>query len=625
MRKNNFYLLLGLFILVLAIYAIAEESTDTYLECENNQECISITTFEDSFCNPVTNTCFLTTDEEDTLTAEDESIEEVVECEVDEDCILMEYDYCDLEVGFCADEEIITILEEDTEFPCTENEICISLDFDYCDLETETCIDILEEESTETELSSHLTISSRTETLETEVSSLKEKVETTLTEVNNINQQLSALDNKIGNTDSSIQIIESQQKETKNDLKSVSTGMAGLQTNLETTKSELGSVEENLAKQQTLTKVLSFIFFILLAIAVGLGVIYYINNNKSKGMQLNQEIIHYITSHIKQGKKYPVIKANLIKAGWPEKDIDWAYKETMKHNYKKYLQGRVTPETLIQPQQKQVQSKIHKVQNKIMNNVGPDHKKIFSILIVSALLIVGSLLLFKGVTTGKAIHFQSPEELGLAVKDNLEKNIMVNPFYRLVDSVSICVQVKDKEIDSSYQIIKTVNQHKIEEIDSSCESDHQNYDLAVKFNNWRSFDLLINFPTCNNFEKINSDEEKNVYILPSKFIDEGFKLNSELDSNQYCKVLKQCLSETELRLIGINCNEKKTKVNSRRRVVEEPVVEEVIVEEEEEEIVEEQPTEIEEVVEEPVVEEQPTEAEEVVEEPVVEEEIIEEE
>ncbi len=640
MRKNNIYLLLGAFLLVLAISTFAEEPIDMNDICEVNEDCALYG--DTSYCNLETGTCFLPIDSEDEeiLATEDENIEEeeLIECVDDELCNLMEYDYCDLESGFCANEETITILEEDTEFPCTEDEICTSLDFDYCDLETETCIDILEEIEEELESQPNVpgTLNSRTAVLETEVSNLKEKITGLETTSTQINQQLSELSNKIGNTDTSIQIIESQQKQTKEELdkelKSVSTGMAGLQTNLDTTKSELGNVEKDLAKQQTLTKVLTFIFFILLAIAVALGVVYYINGKKENGLQLNQEIIHYITSHIKQGKKYPVIKAHLIKAGWQEKDIDWAYKETMKHNYKNYLQGRVTPGVMLQPKQKQAQNKAHKVQNNILKNVGPDHKKIFSILIVSALLIVGSLLLFKGVTTGKAIHFQSPEELDLAVKDTLEKNIMVNPFYRLVDSVSICVQVEDEEIDTSYKILKTVNQHTIEKIDSSCESDHLNYDLALKFNNWKSFDLLTNFPTCNNFKRINSEEEKNVYILPSKFIEEGFKLNPELNPNQYCKALKQCLSETELRLMGIDCNKKvvattttTTTQKRRERPIKEDDTEETIeeeaipiVEEDVEEIIEE--TAMEEEIEEesPVVEEE--NSEEVIEEELIVEE-----
>ncbi|MEK6899995.1 MAG: hypothetical protein AABX05_02615, partial [Nanoarchaeota archaeon] len=114
-----------------------------------------------------------------------------------------------------------------------------------------------------------------------------------------------------------------------------------------------------------------------------------------KQKNINPEIINYITNNIKQGKKFSEIKQNLLKAGWSEEDVSWAYKQTVKQNYSSFKQGSSS-----------VDQKDSKVTKKTVPGVTNDPKKMVSIAIVSVLLIAGVLLLLRGVSTGKAIEFQ---------------------------------------------------------------------------------------------------------------------------------------------------------------------------------------------------------------------------
>ena len=133
---------------------------------------------------------------------------------------------------------------------------------------------------------------------------------------------------------------------------------------------------------------IGFVSVIVLALLVFGFLARYIIGKKKPFGRVDEKIISYITSYIKQGLKYPHIKEKLMKAGWSEQEIQWAYKETIKNNYKKYKQGSSKGVKSSKPVQ-----------------VGTDKKKMFTIAGVSILLIIGVLLILNG-TTGKAIFFQ---------------------------------------------------------------------------------------------------------------------------------------------------------------------------------------------------------------------------
>lgn len=186
----------------------------------------------------------------------------------------------------------------------------------------------------------------------------------------------------------------------------------------------------------------------------------------------------------------------------------------------------------------------------------PNRIKTLTQLIIT-FLIVGALLLFispilRGVTTGKAIHFQSSEQLDSEVKAALEKNIATNQFYPLVNSVNLCVQVNEKDTSTSFRVIKTTKTHAIKKAFLPCDQDSLSYDFAVKFADKNSFDLLVNDLTCDKVNQINL-LNKEIVVLPSKYILSGFILNPEMKVEKYCSALKLCLTQSEIDKTPLPC------------------------------------------------------------------------
>ena len=186
----------------------------------------------------------------------------------------------------------------------------------------------------------------------------------------------------------------------------------------------------------------------------------------------------------------------------------------------------------------------------------PSRIKTLTQLIIT-FLVVGALLLFissilRGVTTGKAIHFQSSEQLDLEVKAALEKNIATNQFFPLVSSVNLCVQVNEKDTSASFRVIKTTKTNAVRKAALPCDQDSLSYDFAVKFADKNSFDLLVNDLTCDKIARINLLSKK-VVVLPSKYILPGFMLNPEMKVEKYCSVLQTCLSTEKLSKTPLPC------------------------------------------------------------------------
>ncbi|MBI2573709.1 hypothetical protein HYV86_07625 [Candidatus Woesearchaeota archaeon] len=173
----------------------------------------------------------------------------------------------------------------------------------------------------------------------------------------------------------------------------VSTGLAGLQTNLGETNKDLDTVEEKVAKEEEFTSTITTIFFILLVISIGMAVYYFATKDQKKTTSsadtANSEIVEYITGHVRQGRKYPQIKQTLLAAGWPEDQIEAAYKETMKQNYQHYLEasGQTTSKKSTGRKEKAAPAKAAYI-------------GMFAILI-----IVGVIFMFNGANAGRAIFF----------------------------------------------------------------------------------------------------------------------------------------------------------------------------------------------------------------------------
>lgn len=162
------------------------------------------------------------------------------------------------------------------------------------------------------------------------------------------------------------------------------------------------------------------------------------------------------------------------------------------------------------------------------------------------------LPLLRGITTGKAIHFQSNEQLELEVKSTLEKNIATNQFYPLVSSANLCVQVNERDASASFRVVKTTKTHAVRKAVLPCDQGSLSYDFAVKFADKNSFEVLANDLACDKIAQINLLSKK-VVILPSKYILSGFVLNPELDIEKYCPILQTCLSPEELGKTNLPC------------------------------------------------------------------------
>ena len=157
--------------------------------------------------------------------------------------------------------------------------------------------------------------------------------------------ELSSQDQNVGllveTLNADIQEITFQQNQIQEDvdrkINSVSVGLASVQIDLNATQEKLDTVEETILARENFTRILTYVIFVLVALAAAVLVIYYVQRRSGSTKKIDAKSRSYITQMIRRGLKYPVIKQNLIKAGWPEDDINLAYKETLKENYSQYV------------------------------------------------------------------------------------------------------------------------------------------------------------------------------------------------------------------------------------------------------------------------------------------------
>lgn len=309
---------------------------------------------------------------------------------------------------------------------CVEDIDCLELASSigmevYCNLETGNCAyddtgeDTPDVDTTTPDTSGVDTTAPETTSTSTNTDSLQLLLTSVQNQINFLESTTNNLQEQLNTLNSNLQAINNkldQMNQVKTEVNSVAVGLAGVQVGLNKTSTELVTLQDDLDKRFTRNKVLVAIFIILLAIGVGLGVMYYLNRSggKTSGVNGNKagesdqlvspQIANYITKQLTAGKKYLEIKAQLIKAGWQEKDIQWAYKETVRKNYQDYLQKKSgvsraatsSRASLTEPSQARKSS-------------GADKNKMMGIVVISLLLIAGIFFLIKG-TTGQAVFFQ---------------------------------------------------------------------------------------------------------------------------------------------------------------------------------------------------------------------------
>lgn len=431
-----------------------------------------------------------------------------------------------------------------TNASCQSDFDCLIL-FDethYCDLATLMCFQTAEIVAT----NDTLTIEVPNDPIS--VQELRTKV--TALEATSLQLQLTIdeLTQQVTTLNSNVQSLSYDQNQLKEGLKteihSVSTGLAAVQQNLDTAQSELAVVEKTIEERQKRSTLLLYLFIGLLVVGIFGTVLYILLHGKAG--ESNPPLAGYITNSIRKGKKFTDIRIELMKAGWSEEQIRQSYQETLKTNYQSYLRknsSSVPSSSLPSSASASMRPAADK-----------DTTKILSIAIVSVLLLVGVFFLIRGVT-GKAIHFQSVQELDAATASLLTSYLDNSDLYPLVSFAKICVEVTDRDKSVSYAVLKTPLGHAVEKAPAPCSND-PTYDFALKFTEWNTFNYVVRKLDCKNLKnghELLANGLRGYYLLPSKYILPGFTLNSAADYAPFCAAAQACAPAEQLLQAGIKC------------------------------------------------------------------------
>ncbi len=252
------------------------------------------------------------------------------------------------------------------------------------------------------------------DTLGKDVTSVKSKLAAVETSTASLKTELGLIKNNLRSVEKQVislqQQLNSDGQDTDTKLKSVSTGLAGLQKTLGETEETVEDLEGSVGTTKGL------VWLLVLVVLAGGGIGFWLlrKGGSSSGgrRKLDPDTAGYITAMTQRGAKFPSVKAGLMQSGWSATDAEWAYKKTMKANYKKYKaskKGNVAPPTpeeaaaqgqMMHP--KHVQHHINKAQKRMMGAVGA---------VVLVAVIIG-FVVFGGSTEGQAIN------LGQSVKED---------------------------------------------------------------------------------------------------------------------------------------------------------------------------------------------------------------
>ncbi len=307
------------------------------------------------------------------------------------------------------------LADSNTGIPCVSDDDCSIFNNGgqyYCNLDYGSCFLVAEETAAEQSAenaSSNITSVAETSgvtNIEVQVSSIQVSLSqiqndllNTKTNVASLSNELSSAKNKLSAMEMEVLTLKTELEELasanskiSSQTNSLASGLASLQKDIVTTQSSLDNLQTDLSKRQALTKTILIISFIVLAIGFAVGIGYYLTRRKKAEKKLSLEIFSYISGQIKKGSKFPQIKENLLKNGWAEEDIAWAYKETVKRNYQKFKGPAAATATEKKAKNLSAAPKF-----------AQDPKKIIAVAVVSLLLIGGILFALRGASTGQAI------------------------------------------------------------------------------------------------------------------------------------------------------------------------------------------------------------------------------
>ena len=316
---------------------------------------------------------------------------------------------------------IFSLADTDTGWPCLDDLACeedLGAEY-YCAPESSTCF-FVEESGTAVPLAGATaapaeitatpssSIEQRVALLEASLTTVQNdiaaldldtrEVEVLRTEVNNLQRQVAQISNDVQDL---VQEVGFLNTELSPQVDQALAGFAILQQDLTTAQADLNEVEQGLAKERAFTKFLTYTFFILLAVAIALGVAYYILRSRA----LDPQTRDYITRQIQRGTKYPEISRELRKAGWTEEDIRQAYQETIKKNYQSYVEQKRASAGSAAPLTAAISKPAVEKAAARISSAGADKTKMISIAAVTIFLLIGVFFLLSG-TVGKAVFVQ---------------------------------------------------------------------------------------------------------------------------------------------------------------------------------------------------------------------------
>ncbi|MBI4983163.1 hypothetical protein HZC32_00775 [Candidatus Woesearchaeota archaeon] len=212
---------------------------------------------------------------------------------------------------------------------------------------------------------------------------LKERVNALETNDIDINQKLEDLFSNLQSLSSRLDEIKPE------DLHTFNTGLASLQQDIKNATAQVDILQQDL-EEKSGTGFFTYLLWVLLGVAIIVSIGYYFKDKllylfkpSPTARSVPRDLHNHITQKIREGKKYAQIKEGLSRSGWPDEEIEWAYRETLRHNYAKYLQRSVPSAS-----------------------AGlADRNKLIAIGVFSVVLVI-TVILFLSGTLGQAIYFQ---------------------------------------------------------------------------------------------------------------------------------------------------------------------------------------------------------------------------
>ncbi|HLC88672.1 MAG TPA: hypothetical protein VJG49_01420 [Candidatus Nanoarchaeia archaeon] len=293
---------------------------------------------------------------------------------------------------------VSSLADVDTEFACSLGCETLSQNGDsyYCNPDTQTCF-FVEEPAAEAAPAA-VAPAPAAQSTDQKITALEEKIASLENDLATLSSDLSLTKGEILTIQSQISTLQSELATLQNtgqDLSSktntIATGLAGLQQTLD-------SLQNTLSERQSSSRIITAIFVILLLGGAGWGAYYYINRNQK---MVNPEIVNYIHNSIQQGKKQHQIKQELRKAGWMDSDIEKAYDQTVKQNYRRYKSSQPEARETARAEPRSASRTTARRPAYEM----ADPKKMIIIAVVSILVIIGGLLVLQA-STGQAIFLK---------------------------------------------------------------------------------------------------------------------------------------------------------------------------------------------------------------------------